>query len=205
MVELLVVIAVIAILAVIIIIALNPAELLRQARDSQRIADMSTMKGAISSYIQDQPTGSLGSTTPSDYCYLSVTPNGNGVVAPGPAGWSLDSSCLSWFSSATQMVGTTSRSTSGTGWVPINFAAMTGGSPIGSESVDPANTPGYYDVSTGQTTPGYFYSYTTNGASYKIVSIMESNAYSKGGSKDIESNDGGTDPYVYEQGLDLSL
>src|SRR3989338_2108717 len=44
LIELLVVIAIIAVLAVAVILTLNPAELLKQARDSTRVSDMSTLK-----------------------------------------------------------------------------------------------------------------------------------------------------------------
>ena len=46
--ELLIVIGILAILAGVVVLVLNPAELLRQARDSQRISDLSTMRSAIS-------------------------------------------------------------------------------------------------------------------------------------------------------------
>ena len=42
LIELLIVIAIIAILAVVVVLVLNPAELLRQSRDSQRLSDIST-------------------------------------------------------------------------------------------------------------------------------------------------------------------
>jgi hypothetical protein len=34
---------------------------------------------------------------------------------------------------------------------------------------------------------------------------MESTLYSNGGSGDLESTDGGVDPYMYEQGTNLAL
>ena len=43
LIELLIVIAVIAILAVIVVLTLNPAELLRQSRDADRLSDMATL------------------------------------------------------------------------------------------------------------------------------------------------------------------
>ena len=56
LIELLVVIAIIAVLAVVVVLTLNPAELLRQARDSNRLSDFATMKSAISLYATDVAT-----------------------------------------------------------------------------------------------------------------------------------------------------
>ena len=65
LIELLIVIAIIAILAVVVVLTLNPAELLRQARDSNRISDFATIKSALSLYAEDVVTttpmyGSVG-------------------------------------------------------------------------------------------------------------------------------------------------
>src|SRR5271154_4705198 len=56
LIELLVVIAIIAILAVVVILTLNPAELLRQARDSNRVSDFATLKSSIGLYAADVAT-----------------------------------------------------------------------------------------------------------------------------------------------------
>src|SRR5712691_11704897 len=53
LIELLIVIAIIAVLAVVVILTLSPAELLRQARDSNRLSDMDTITKAISLYTLD--------------------------------------------------------------------------------------------------------------------------------------------------------
>ena len=42
LIELLVVIAILAILAVVVVLVLNPAELLKQSRDANRLSDMQT-------------------------------------------------------------------------------------------------------------------------------------------------------------------
>ena len=54
---------------------------------------------------------------------------------------------------------------------------------------------------------GRFYSYisTTTNNGYKLAAKMESALYSQGGTNDVESTDGGTDPDMYEQGTSLSL
>ena len=59
LIELLVVIAIVAVLAVTVILTLNPAQLLRQARDSNRTQDLATLKSAISLYLADVASPSL--------------------------------------------------------------------------------------------------------------------------------------------------
>ena len=56
LVELLIVIAILAVLAAAVVIVLNPAELLAQARDSQRITDMKTLKDSIDIWVVDNPS-----------------------------------------------------------------------------------------------------------------------------------------------------
>ncbi|MFA5230314.1 MAG: prepilin-type N-terminal cleavage/methylation domain-containing protein [Candidatus Paceibacterota bacterium] len=56
LVELMIVIAILAILAAIVIFALNPAELFRRARDSQRMSDLRVLSSALSYYLADVTT-----------------------------------------------------------------------------------------------------------------------------------------------------
>ena len=72
LIEFLVVIAIIAILAVVVVLTLNPAELLRQARDSNRVSDFATFKSAIGC-IQRTWRRRLRCTTVTDTIYLSLT------------------------------------------------------------------------------------------------------------------------------------
>ena len=57
LIELLVVIGIIAIIAVVIVLVINPAQLLMQTRDSNRISDMAAMMEALPTYITDQSNG----------------------------------------------------------------------------------------------------------------------------------------------------
>src|SRR5271156_6624921 len=79
LIELLVVIAIIAILSVVVILTLNPAELLRQSRDSDRISDLCTLRTALAlyltaTYVPNLASSSFGYTA----CYLS-SPAGTGT------------------------------------------------------------------------------------------------------------------------------
>jgi len=69
LVELLIVIAILAVLAAAVVIVLNPAELLAQARDSQRISDVNTVKSAVDIFIVDNPSASLGTA---NRVYISI-------------------------------------------------------------------------------------------------------------------------------------
>jgi type IV pilus assembly protein PilA len=53
LIEILVVIGIIAILATIVLIAINPARQFRQARDSQRVANVNAVLNAVGQYIAD--------------------------------------------------------------------------------------------------------------------------------------------------------
>jgi prepilin-type N-terminal cleavage/methylation domain-containing protein len=72
LIELLVVIAVVAILSIVVVLTINPAEMLRQSRDAQRISDLNTLKSALNLYLVDSSVPNLASSS-AGYggCYLS--------------------------------------------------------------------------------------------------------------------------------------
>ena len=183
LIELLVVVSIIAILSVFVILTLNPAQMLKQARDSQRISDMTTLKSAMALYLADVASPSIGTT---GLCYASA------VLAPSTSG------CGGRMTAATVTTTTAANaaSTTGNGWIPVNFAAISAGSPLGSEPIDPVNN------------ATYFYSYATNGTpsfQFEIDAHMESTKYAQGGTSDVESTDGGSSSTVYEVGTNLGL
>jgi prepilin-type N-terminal cleavage/methylation domain-containing protein len=122
LIELLVVIAIIAILSVTVILTLNPAELLRQARDSTRVSDLGTLRTALATYLADETTPVLAT----DYadCYV-------GGVSPG-------ANC--GFAGTYTVATSSDRSVDGTGWLPVDFTDISSGAPIGTLPVDPVNT-----------------------------------------------------------------
>ena len=179
LVELLIVIAILAVLAAAVVIVLNPAELLAQARDSQRLSDISTLKNAVDLMIVDDPSVSLG--TPQKV-YISI-PDTSATCAniTGlpvlPAGWTYN--CVT---------SENLRKTDSTGWVPLNFSAIIGGSPIPFLPIDPVN-----DALTGR-----YYTYTMRG-SYELTALMEAQK------SFANIRDGGSFVEIYEVGTDLSL
>jgi prepilin-type N-terminal cleavage/methylation domain-containing protein len=180
LIELLIVIAILAVLSVVVILTLNPAELLRQARDSTRVSDMATYKSAIALYLADVTSLSIGSNT---YCYAHASS-------------SLSGSCATTGRFAGGTATTTSNvNVTGTGWIPINFNAISSGAPMSVEPIDPTNNSTYY----------YAYRPGAGGTTYKITVNMESSKYAQGGSNDLEATDGGISSSTYEVGTDLTL
>ena len=144
-------------------IVINPAEMLKRARDSQRISDLNTLKTAIAMYLTEVSSASL---TNGSYAYSHT-------VATYPSSGTCGGYPLTHSS--------TSQAVDGSGWIPVNFSNITGGSPISSEPIDPNPTNGRY----------YVYISTTSDNTFELIANMESIAYSSGGSSDVESKDGG--------------
>jgi prepilin-type N-terminal cleavage/methylation domain-containing protein len=165
LIELLVVIAIIAILAVVVILVLNPAELLRQSRDSSRLSDMATLTSALAIFATNNTSaGGLGSASTT---YISIA-DATATSTVGDQCQGLGFSGLPTGDSYFCPASTTARVTSGTGWIPVNFSTLPSGSPLGNLPVDPSNT----------TSTGLFYTYTTDGsANYEVTALMESSKY----------------------------
>jgi prepilin-type N-terminal cleavage/methylation domain-containing protein len=185
LIELLVVVSIIAILSVFVILTLNPAQMLKQARDSQRASDLGTIKSAIALYLADVSAPAMGSA---NICYIS-TPTGVGPSTAGCGGRMALTDVT-----VTSVVAANIASTTGAGWMPINFTTISAGSPLGAEPIDPVNN------------ATYFYSYATNAAlQFEIDARMESTKYAGGGTSDLESTDGGSSSTAYEVGTNLGL
>jgi prepilin-type N-terminal cleavage/methylation domain-containing protein len=192
LIELLVVIAIIAILAVVVVLTLNPAELLRQARDSNRISDFATIKSSIALYAEDVATTTTlcGSGGCANLYTAGVTSTWSGTYTSTSAGgWG-------FVGGETDITSKTSHAVDGTGWLPVNLNAISSGAPISSWPVDPVNT---------ATNTAYIYAATSTPLStWKIATMMESAKYKTSGSGDVESFDGGTSNYSYEQGSNVT-
>jgi prepilin-type N-terminal cleavage/methylation domain-containing protein len=177
LIELLVVIAIIAVLAVVVILTLNPAQLLAQSRDSQRLSDMATLQSALNLYTEDQSGVAGYSLGVASTSYLSVPdPSSIACVDLGMPSSSYSYQCAS---------STSYRRSTGAGWIPVDLASTTTGSPIGSIPVDPVN----------QTSTDLYYTYTTNGIQYQVNAFLESSKYAK-----TAFNDAGSDPSLLEVG-----
>lgn len=183
LVELLIVIGILAVLATITVLVLNPVELFRQARDSQRLSDLGSIKGAITLYLTTVTSSTLQGGS-GFTCGTNFGSDKASVSAP--------------FATATTLAHAGVFTVSGAGWVAVNFASTTGGSPMATLPRDP--------VTTGTT---YFYGYSCNEANkqFELNANMESARYANGGSDDVEANtsDGGDNANFYETGNSLTL
>ena len=190
LIELLIVIAVIAIISVVIVLVLNPTELLRQSRDSNRLSDMASMVDAFNVYAGEGGT-SYGSA---NTVYVSI-PDPTATSTAGDQCQGLGLISLPATYSYHCGASSTYRAIDGTGWIPVNFNAVSSRSPLGQLPIDPVNT----------SSSRFYYTYTTNGSQYEMTSVMESQKYGLGGSNDVISGDGGTLASVYERGTQLGL
>ncbi len=167
LIELLVVIAILAVLATAVVIILNPAQLVKQGRDSTRVSDLSALHNALALYLAE--VANLTSWTATTTC-----------TAAGTLPFSGAGACT---------FVTTSTVTTGTGWVPVNFGAISSGSPLSRLPMDPVN-----DAT-------YFYAFKSSSTLlYEIDANMESNKYAASGAGDVESKDQGDNTNWYEIG-----
>ncbi len=175
--ELLIVIGILAILATVVALVLNPAELLRQARDSQRLSDLRTINSAIGLWV-----ASASSTT------MTPAPTGGNCTAGTGTGYGPISNTCTVNASTT---------INNTGWVNINFSDIPGGSPLSRIPLDPVNSAAYY----------YQYNNASTTLTFELNANMESEKYKAGGAADVETNtkDGGNNASVYEIGTDPDL
>jgi prepilin-type N-terminal cleavage/methylation domain-containing protein len=169
--ELLVVISILAVLAAVTVVVLNPAELLKRSRDAQRLNDLAAITSAVSFYMTETSSPSLGSGCSTTRAWVSVT-SGYG----SPAGWTIATSA-------------TPGAVNGTGWVPVNLASLSSGSPLPAFPIDPINNAG--------ATPSQFYTYAcrTSPLGFQLVANLESAAYTP-----KEGTDGGNASFLYETG-----
>lgn len=132
LIELLIVIAILAVLAVAVVVVLNPAELLKQARDSNRISDLVSIDKALSIYFYDvAPTSYTATTT----CTVGTSFPGLGV-----------STCAT----------NASTSITGAGWVVADLSDISLDSPLSRLPLDPVNNTDNYYAFKGSSTVGKY-------------------------------------------------
>lgn len=184
LIELLVVIAIVAILSVVVILTLNPAELLKQSRDSNRVSDGATLKSSLALYLADGGTA-LATSSLYGTCYMTAA----STISPGP--------CNVFFTTGLAVSSTNAaRTIAGSGWVPVNFSAISSGAPFSMLPIDPVNNASYY----------YAYAATSTNLVWKIYMLnMESGKYRASGTSDVVSTDGGTQNSSFEVGTASAL
>ena len=127
LIELLVVIAIIAILAVVVVLTLNPAALLQQSRDAQRLSYMATMNSALGIFsVNTTNANALGSISTT---YVSI-PDPLATSTLGDQCQGLNLPALSTGDTYQCPASSNSRNTDGSGWIPVNFNSLPTGSPV---------------------------------------------------------------------------
>jgi len=183
LVELLVVIAIIAVLGTAVVLVLNPAELIKQGRDSTRLSDLGNLNNAVALYLSQTESPGLGGANDAA-CTTLVRCTGVNGAPP-----------LSPFSSANCTVANYSATTTtdGTGWMTIDLQNITGGSPLSRLPLDPL-----FNSNSSST---YYYAYTCAGLNYEIDARLESSKYASSSA----AGDGGNQASWYEVGNTLSF
>ncbi len=181
LIELVIVIGILAILATVVVLALNPAQLLAQARDSQRLSDLSSVKSAIALYL----TSPITATTTTNFGGSGTSCRCTFFTATSPFTCTGMNGCGSGSA-------VTSTAVDGTGWVNVPLVNTSGGSPLSALPIDPSSS------------ANFFYGYVGNASnnSFEIVAKLESTKYLP---KMQNQYDGGTRNDFYEIGTDLSL
>lgn len=224
--ELLIVIAIIAILSIALVFMLNPAETLKKARDAQRISDLKSVKTALGIMLTASSTPNLdnfaAAGAASSTCLTSTTWAGstsNNTAAkisysvPSVPTLAVALTPGADTAAGAQTFGTTGYYSAnpgkvdGTGWIPVNLKALTGGTPIASFPVDPVNT-----ISATVASTDLVYRYACQNGSnvsgkpayiFEIDAVLESQAYKTDELK--MARDGGDNDSYYETGNSLNL
>ncbi|MDP3956366.1 MAG: type II secretion system protein [bacterium] len=189
--ELLIVIAILAILAVATLLVLNPVELLRQARDTQRVTDIGTLNSALSLYLTSASTTPIASSTGT---LNNTTCRGGTPTCYSDRNAGLSVTCVGRFSTSA-VATSTSRKIDAGGWLPVAFANIPGGSPMATLPTDPVNS------------ASLFYAYACNDSSasstYVVTAAFESTKYTA--VTGPAQTDGGSSTAVYEVGNNPGL
>lgn len=183
LVELLIVIAILGVLATAVTVVLNPAELLAQARDGQRMSDLDTMRTALGTYVSQANTINLAKIQG------AIT---GGICMNGTAGP---------FTNAVANV-LSVRAVNGTGWVDVNFSELSS-SPLGVLPVDPVNSANVYTYCYRGTNTGYTFELAGRLESAKFRTKMETDGGDKPATTCDATYTGAT--CWYEVGTSLSL
>lgn len=220
LIELLIVIGILAILATTVVLVLNPAQILAESRDTQRVSDLGTVNSALGLYLATVPNPTFGSVAESannTSCGSVAFWRSSGAgatLAPVALGFTPFAGPATAASEPTATEGF--RDVDGSGWVSAGgdnptggvgattgFNLVSGGSPLGNLPTDPSGNSAA--SAAALTAAGHFYAFQCGGTTasklqYEIDANMESTKFSNGGSADVELTDGGNAALIYEIG-----
>ena len=180
LVELLVALGIVAVLSTVVIVTLNPAELMKQARDSNRISDLNTFNTTLGIYAADVVDATTGT---SSIVYVSLPDS-----SPTCANLGLPTLSGGWTYSCATIENY--KKTDGTGWIPVNLSRISFETPLSQLPIDPKSS----------TSTGLYYTFVTAGSWWEFTSILESEKY---GPRMVL--DGGASENAFEHGTDLTL
>lgn len=181
LIELLIVIAVLAVLSAAVVLVLNPAELLKQSRDSTRISDLAAVNSALALWTADVSSGNW---------YATTTCAATGATKPFVGG----AACLI----------ATSTAVTGSGWVNVDLTLITGGSPLSRLPVDPlgtTNTTNFYAYRSSSTVGKYKLAANMESTKYANGGGSDVESNTKDGGNIVDAGSAGW----YEIGSDMSL
>lgn len=178
LVELLIVITILVILGIFIVLLINPAEILAKSRDSQRISDLATLKGAIQLYLTDGTVSFANCAATPLTLPLGVSGgnegdnNGRNKIY---ASLNVQPDALATYKYTTISAANRFKN-DGNGWVPLNFTTVTSGAPIEKLPLDPKASTDNADLAAGLY---YRFGCYDNGGKfeYEIDAGLESGAW----------------------------
>lgn len=184
-VELLVAVTVLAILAILVVTVINPIDLLKQGKDSNRVASLNAVNNALRFLTENEPGTFIGTSSVVYVSIPSTVANCSNLGLPTlPSGWAYN--CVT---------SENLRKIDGTGWIPVNFSSLPAGSPISELPVDSKNS----------TSTRNYFTYVASGSSWELAFAPEAEKNKLGGANNLTTKDGGQKASLFEIGKDLSL
>lgn len=180
LIELLIVIAILAILATVTLLVINPAQMIKQTRDSNRIAELNQINKALLIF-QSFGGSSMGTHTKVYVSIPSAQADCSDLGLPALGGG------YTYVCSNS----TNYRKIDGTGWIPADLTSVqsSAGSLFFALPIDPINT----------VANGYYYTYIPG--SWALSATMESDKYITANA----ATDGGSSSTRFEAGNEISL
>jgi uncharacterized protein (TIGR02145 family)/prepilin-type N-terminal cleavage/methylation domain-containing protein len=183
LIELLIVIGILAILATTVVMVINPAEMVKQSRDGNRMAELQSINKALLVYQSFGGSSSMGTY---NIIYISLSDSDSqcgsyyGTLSATSTGWNYHCSPEADY-----------RKTDGNGWIPVDLTSVesSSGALFASLPIDPTNT------ATGQ----LYYTYIPG--SWALSTTLESTKYLAANA----TSDGGQNSSRFEVGNELVL
>lgn len=184
-VELLVAVTILAVLAILVVTVINPIDLLKQGKDSNRVASLNAVNNALRFLTENEPGTFIGTSSVVYVSIPSAVSDCSNLGLPTlPSGW--------MYGCATSA---NLRKIDGTGWIPVNFNSLPAGSPISELPVDSKNS----------TSTRNYFTYVASGSSWELAFAPEAEKNKLGGANNLTIKDGGQKASLFEIGKDLSL